>query len=139
MYIRRILTALAAAATAGLMMLVLPALAHHATAPFYDPENTVDLEGTVTRFVFRNPHAFLFINAPDDNGQPSEWSIELGAPVGLRRIGWTPDTLPVGMEVKLTGRRSRAEGSQGICCVRMTKADGSPVLEGGAVREREQN
>ena len=139
MKIRRILTAIAAAATAGLIRLVLPALAHHATGPFYDPEKVVDLQGTVTRFVFRNPHAFLFIDAPDASGQNSEWQIELGAPVGLRRIGWTPDTLPVGMEVKLTGRGSRAEGSQGVCCVRMTRADCSPVLEGGAVRERTQD
>ncbi len=139
MKLRRIYTAIAAAATAGLMLLVLPVLAHHATAPFYDPDNVVDLEGTVTRFVFRNPHAFLFVNVPDENGADSEWQIELGAPVGLRRIGWTPDTLPVGMEVKFTGRRSRAEGSQGVCCVRMTRADGSPVLEGGAVRERTQD
>ena len=40
MKIRRILTAIAAAATAGLIMLVLPAIAHHATGPFYDPEKT---------------------------------------------------------------------------------------------------
>ncbi|MBM89276.1 MAG: hypothetical protein CMQ41_12945 [Gammaproteobacteria bacterium] len=139
MNIRRILTMLAVTASAGIVMLVLPVLAHHASTPFYDPDNVVDLQGTVTRFVFRNPHAFLFINVPEEDGQGSEWQIELGAPVGLRRIGWTPDTLPVGMEVALTGRRSRAEGSQGVCCVRMTKADGSPVLEGGAVREREQN
>lgn len=136
MKIRRILIATTVAATFGLVMSVLPALAHHATAPFYDPDDVVDLQGTVTRFVFRNPHAFLFISVPDSNGQDSEWQIELGAPVGLRRIGWTPDTLPIGLEVALTGRRSRAEDSQGVCCVRMTKSDGSPVLDGGAVRER---
>ncbi|NKB33950.1 MAG: hypothetical protein GKR91_12710 [Pseudomonadales bacterium] len=139
MNIRRTLTALAAAAVAGLMVLVLPVLAHHASTPFYDPENVIDLEGSVTRFVFRNPHAFLFIDVTDESGEVSEWQVELGAPVGLRRIGWTPETLPIGMEVKMTGRRSRAEGSQGVCCVRMTRADGSPVLEGGAVRERTQD
>ena len=139
MKIYRILTAAAVATTAGMMLLVLPALAHHATGPFYDPEKVVDLQGTVTRFVFRNPHAFLFIDVPDQNGQNSEWQIELGAPVGLRRIGWTPDTLPVGMEVQLTGRGSRAEASQGVCCVRMTRADGSPVLVGGAASERTQD
>ena len=66
MKIYRILTAAAVATTAGMMLLVLPALAHHATGPFYDPEKVVDLQGTVTRFVFRNPHAFLFIDVPDE-------------------------------------------------------------------------
>ena len=114
-------------------------LAHHASTPFYDPETVVDLEGSVTRFVFRNPHAFLFVDVEDEQGQNSEWTVELGAPVGLRRVGWTPDSLPVGMMIKLTGRKSRAEGSQGVCCVRMTRADGSPILDGGALQEREQN
>ena len=116
-----------------------PSLAHHASTPFYDPENVVELQGAVTRFVFRNPHAFLFLNVEGEDGEVSEWQVELGAPVGLRRVGWTPDSLSVGTVVKLSGRKSRAEGSQGVCCVRMTREDGSPIVEGGGVREREQN
>jgi hypothetical protein len=137
MSIRRWITAAAAVVTAGFMLVVAPVVAHHASAPFYDSTKQVELEGAVTRFVFRNPHAFLFLDVKDENGASSEWQVELGAPVGLRRAGWTPDSLPVGMMVKLTGRPSRAEGSQGVCCVRMTRTDGSPVLEGGAVQERQ--
>ena len=118
---------------------VVPGLAHHASTPFYDPETVVDLQGSVTRFVFRNPHAFLFLDVEGEDGQVSEWQVELGAPVGLRRVGWTPDSLTVGTIVRLSGRKSRAEGSQGVCCVRMTREDGSPIVEGGGVREREQN
>jgi len=112
--------------------------AHHASAPFYDPENRVEIQGTITRFVFRNPHAFLFLDVTDDSGDTVEWQIELGAPVSLRRTGWTPETLTVGMEVRAVGNRSRAEGSTGLCCVRMTRADGRPVLEGGRVSEERQ-
>ena len=118
---------------------MVPSLAHHASTPFYDPENVVELQGAVTRFVFRNPHAFLFLDVEGEDGELSEWQVELGAPVGLRRVGWTPDSLSVGTVVKLSGRKSRAEGSQGVCCVRMTREDGSPIVEGGGVREREQN
>ena len=138
MNLRRIITAAIAAAATGLLILVVPALAHHASTPFYDPDTVVDLEGSVTRFVFRNPHAFLFIDV-EAGGETSEWQVELGAPVGLRRVGWTPESLPVGMVVKLTGRKSRADGSQGVCCVRMTRQDGSPIIDGGAVRERTEN
>ena len=116
-----------------------PGSAHHASTPFYDPETVVELQGSVTRFVFRNPHAFLFLDVEDEGGKVSEWQVELGAPVGLRRVGWTPDSLAVGTVVRLSGRKSRAEGSQGVCCVRMTREDGSPSVEGGGVREREQN
>ena len=118
---------------------VMPSLAHHASTPFYDPETVVELQGSVTRFVFRNPHAFLFLNVEGEDGKLSEWQVELGAPVGLRRVGWTPDSLSVGTVVKLSGRKSRAEGSQGVCCVRMTREDGSPIVEGGRVRESARN
>lgn len=114
---------------------VIPAAAHHASAPFYDSENKVEFEGTVTRWVFRNPHAFLFLDVTNDDGTVTEWQVELGAPVSIRRAGWTPDTLAVGQKVKVRGNRSRAEGSNGVCCVRMTRPDGRPVTEGGAVEE----
>lgn len=138
MSIRRWISAAAAAATLGAALVVIPVLAHHSSTPFYDPDQRVEIEGAVTRFVFRNPHAFLYLDVVDESGATTEWQIELGAPVGLRRTGWTPDTLPLGMMVKASGRPSRAEGSTGLCCVRMTRADGSPILEGGRVEERTQ-
>ncbi len=113
-----------------------PALAHHASSPFYDPDRRVEVEGTVTRFVFRNPHAFLYVDVTEANGATTEWQVELGAPVSLRRVGWTPDTLSVGTMIRVSGQPSRAEGSHGIGGpVRMTRPDGSPVLEGGRVQE----
>ena len=126
-----------ATAILGFTLLNIPSAAHHSSVPFYDASQRVEVEGAVTRFVFRNPHAFLYLDVTGEDGAVTEWQVELGAPVGLRRIGWTPDTLPLGMQVKVSGQPSRAEGSQGICCVRMTRADGSPVLEGGRVEERD--
>ena len=128
---------IAAAAASGKVVMIAPVIAHHASAPFYDSTKRVDVEGAVTRFVFRNPHAFLYLDVTGANGQTTEWQVELGAPVGLRRTGWTPDTLPVGMVVKVSGQPSRAEGSQGICCVRMTRADDSPIIDGGRVQEEQ--
>jgi hypothetical protein len=138
MSVSRLIAAAMAVATLGFMLMVGPVLAHHSSTPFYDPERRVEIEGTVTRFVFRNPHAFLYVDVVGANGQTSEWQIELGAPVSLRRTGWTPDSVTVGMEIRASGRPSRAEGSQGLCCVRMTKGDGSPILEGGRVQEAVQ-
>ena len=69
---------------------MVPSLAHHASTPFYDPENVVELQGAVTRFVFRNPHAFFFLDVEGEDGEVSEWQVELGAPVGLRRRTRTP-------------------------------------------------
>jgi len=35
------------------------ARAHHAQAPFFDQERTVEVRGTVVRWIFRNPHPVL--------------------------------------------------------------------------------
>ena len=135
---KRFWTSALACTTFGFSLLMAPVVAHHASGPFYDPEKRVEIEGAVTRFVFKNPHAFLFVNVTEANGSATEWQIELGAPVGLQRTGWTPDSLPLGMIVKVSGQQSRAEGSTGICCVRMTRQDGSPILAGGRVEEAVQ-
>ncbi|MEX2132313.1 MAG: DUF6152 family protein [Pseudohongiellaceae bacterium] len=138
MRIRRWIAAGLAVVTAGFTIMLAPVLAHHASGPFYDPEKRVELEGKVTRFVFRNPHAFLYLDVADAGGAITEWQVELGAPVSLRRTGWTPDTITIGTMVKLSGQASRADGSHGVCCVRMTRADGSPILAGGRVEEEPQ-
>ena len=130
-------TALVFASLAGSGLFFFPVLAHHASGPFYDPENRVEIQGTVSRFVFRNPHAYLFVEVPGGNGELVEWQVELGAPISLRRTGWTPDTLAPGTVVRMTGSKSRAEGSYGLCCVRMTREDGSPILSGGRIQEED--
>ena len=119
----------------GLLGTALPLSAHHASGPFYDSDKPIEIEGVVTRFVFRNPHAALFLDVTDELGETAEWQIELGAPVMLRRVGWTPDLLPVGMVVRVAGPSARAEGAKGLLGRKLTRADGSPILEGGRTQE----
>ena len=123
------------AATLALGGATMPASAHHSNAPFYFTDKKGETQGKITKFVFMNPHAFLHLDGPDASGAIVDWQIELGAPISLRRTGWTPETLKIGMEIKVVGSPSRAEGTHGMCCVRMTLPDGSPVTPGGRVQE----
>lgn len=123
------------AATA--LLLTLPAAAHHSSAPFYDSTKTVEAQGPVTKFLFKNPHSFLHFEA-DEGGTKVEWQVELGAAAGLARTGWTPETLKPGTIILVSGRPSRAEGSHGMCCARITRPDGSPIVPGGRVTEERQ-
>ena len=107
---RTLLTSLILASL-GFIGLALPLAAHHASGPFYDSDKPIEIKGVVTRFVFRNPHAALFLDVTDESGATAEWQVELGAPVMLRRFGWTPDLLPVGMVVRVAGPSARAEGA----------------------------
>jgi hypothetical protein len=131
--------AIASCAAIGFAALgVVPALAHHSAAPFYDATKHVEKQGPVTKFLFKNPHSFLYFQAPDDKGQMVDWQIELGPAASLTRTGWTPDTLKPGTVIKAAGQPSRAEGSHGMCCAKITRPDGSPIVAGGRVTEEEQ-
>ena len=81
----------------------------------------------VQRFVFRNPHSFLYVEARDEDGNTVEWEIEMGASVSMSRRGWTPDTIKVGDDIKVVGQPSRAPGTTGMCCAELTRPDGSPI------------
>lgn len=123
--------------TAGAALLAataVPTIAHHASAPFYDPEKSVEATGTVTRFVFRNPHSFLYVDAPGDDGETIHWEIEMGAAVSMARRGWTPDTIRAGDEIRAVGQPSRAPGTFGMCCAELTRPDGTPIRPQGAAQ-----
>jgi hypothetical protein len=128
--------AAAAAIVAALALLkAVPAVAHHSAAPFYDASKRVEIQGAISKYLFKNPHSFLYVEVPDATGQKVEWQIELGASASLSRTGWTPDVLKIGTVIKANGQPSRAEGSHGMCCAKITKPDGSPIVAGGRVTE----
>jgi hypothetical protein len=123
---------------AGLFALrAVPAIAHHSSAPFYDATKRVEAQGAVTRFLFKNPHSFLYFEETTPQGKV-EWQVEMGTAASLSRTGWTPETLKAGTMIKVSGQPSRAEGSHGMCCARITRPDGSPIVAGGRVTEEVQ-
>jgi len=93
-----LVSVLAAASTAG---------AHHSYAATYDVNKEVTLEGKLVQFVFRNPHSFVHIQAPDQNGVMQRWSVEWAGTGQLATQGVDRDTLKVGDEVVIVGRPSR--------------------------------
>ena len=128
---KRWLVVVAVAAAA----VVAPVIAHHSSAPFYDPTKTVEVTGVVTKLHIKNPHSFLYVNV-DEKGQKVEWQVEMGTGAQLVRNNLTVDTLKPGTEIKVSGQPSRAEGSRGMCCIKMLmKADGSAILRGTVPKE----
>jgi hypothetical protein len=118
---------LLAVASVGLVIAERPAAAHHSSTPFYDDTQRVEATGTVSRFIFRNPHSFIFIDGRNEAGEAVEWEVEMGAAVSMRRSGWTPETISAGDPIKAVGQPSRAPGTHGMCCAQLTRPDGSPI------------
>ena len=115
--------------------LAAPVIAHHSSAPFYDPTKTVEVTGIVTKLHIKNPHSFLYLDVAD-KGQKVEWQVEMGTGAQLSRNNLTVETLKPGTEIKVSGQPSRAEGSHGMCCIKtLMKADGSAILRGTVPKE----
>src|SRR5580704_17514729 len=75
--------------------------AHHSPAGTYLLDQTVVLRGTVTEFILRNPHSFLVVDAPDENGQIQQWAVEWGGGGQLAARGVVRDTFKPGDEVTI--------------------------------------
>jgi hypothetical protein len=72
--------------------------AHHGAAS-YDTTKTVTVKGTVTSYIWSNPHVFLNVDAKDDDGNAVHWVIEAQGPVPQADAGWTRNTFKPGDEV----------------------------------------
>jgi len=90
----RIITTVAAAA----LLIATPALGHHSDAGL-DMDSVTVIEGTVTRFAWRNPHAYFTVAVTDERGEPVEWSVQMGSTIVVTRMGWTRESLSVGEQV----------------------------------------
>ena len=108
-----------------------PVSAHHSEAPFYDLQRTVEIRGVVTKWVFKNPHPFLFVEVTDDQGAKVEWTVEFVGPVRLAKIGWSAKTFVAGEKVTVSGHPSRAPGTFGISSASVARADGKVVPGSG--------
>ena len=130
---RRILFLLPAAVVAAvaLQSLGVPASAHHSEAPFYDSDKTVDIRGVVTKWVFRNPHPFLYVEVPDEKGVKHEWVLEFVGPVRLIKVGWSAKTFVPGEVVSASGHPSRAPGTYGLSPLKVARADGTVIPGSG--------
>lgn len=105
-------TALAATAVAAtIATMAIPAAAHHSFAMF-DSSKQRQLEGTVARFQWANPHVSLFVREGGSDAQEDLWSIELTSPGNLQRLGWTRATLRPGERVMVEMNPLR-DGRQG--------------------------
>ena len=82
------------------LLVCLPASAHHGNAS-YDYEKTVTLKGTVTNWLWSNPHCLLRFDVKDDKGEVRHWVTETSGPVDMLRIGWGANSFKAGDEITI--------------------------------------
>ena len=78
----------------------LPTLAHHSAARF-DTKVTVEVEGVIKEFAWKNPHTWIKMDVTDENGNIVEWSFEGNGATYILRTGWKRSTIKPGEKVIL--------------------------------------
>ena len=86
---------------AGVLAISLPAVAHHGAASF-DTGKQVMLKGTVTEWIWANPHCFLKFDATDDTGTVRNWAVETQNPTSMSQRGWRRTSFKTGDQVSVT-------------------------------------
>ena len=99
-----------------------PAWSHHSHAMF-DHSKAVTLEGTVTEFVFRNPHVFLYMDVKSENGETQNYWIEMSNIPNMIRRGIGQGTFKAGDKVSVNLYPLK-DGRPGGSYVTITGADG---------------
>jgi len=113
------------------VLLTVPAPAHHSFTNFWLMDRTVEISGVVRAVKLVNPHSELTIEVMDGD-QKGVWYVTSRATgSALRNGGWTPDTLTVGQTVTVEGNPSRKEGAKALAAGKITLANGKVLSFGG--------
>ena len=94
--------------------LVAPAAAHHSFSVEYDVKKPLKVTGSVVRLEWTNPHAHLYVEAPDDKGTKVTWNFEMASPNILERNGWSRKAVKANDVVVVEGYAGRVDPSRGI-------------------------
>jgi hypothetical protein len=90
----------------------IPLMAHHSLVSFFDLNNPIEINGTLTSVRWANPHVAFKLERIGADGSVESWDIPSGGPTLLRRIGVNADTFKVGDTVSISGFPSRIRDTE---------------------------
>jgi hypothetical protein len=109
----------------GVLLMPASTLTHHGGASF-DNTKELTLKGTVTEWLWANPHCFLKIDAKDETGQVRNWNLEFGNPTDITARGYSRRTFQVGDAITVTVTPVKSGAPVGRARV-VTLADGTKL------------
>ncbi len=99
--------------------------AHHSFAATYNSDTQIEVTGTVIELVWRNPHSFLRLDVPDEDGNIETWALEWGSINQLAEENLTRTTLRPGDLVIARGDAPRNSSYPRLLLLELTRpADG---------------
>ncbi len=100
------------------------ASAHHSRVNF-DLSSVIEMQGTVTKWQYRNPHVFLHMDVANDVGGTERWVVELGSIVNLKQIDMHRDTLKPGDRVHVFANPEKTPQNNYVFFKSLTTEDGT--------------
>jgi hypothetical protein len=123
-------TRLALIAATTLFAFAAAAYAHHPFAAEYDWTKPVTISGTVNKLEWTNPHATLWVEGKDQNGQMKKWALEMGSPSSLTRAGWNRNIVKMGDQITVDAWLSKTKADRAN--VKSVKLADGRELSGGS-------
>jgi hypothetical protein len=112
-----------------LLTVCVPIFAHHGTPGSYDQNKVTTLKGTVTSFVWSNPHCQLYFDVKDEAGNVAHWGGETNSPSVLLKAGWSRNIMKPGDEITISVNPSLAGAPVGEI-LKIVLPDGKVLFRG---------
>jgi Family of unknown function (DUF6152) len=109
-----------------------PARAHHSSALVYDRGRVAEVEGTITRVIWANPHVRFELRGASPGGVEKLWAIESNSVSTVSRFGLTADLVTAGTRVKLAGNPGR-QADDVLWVTNMLLPSGAEILFGAGI------
>jgi len=88
--------------------------AHHAVAGVYDLNQEVVLEGRLQKMNYRNPHANIELEVPNEDGSSTVWVLTTASTQVLSRQGINRDSIKPGEFLRVTALPARNGNPSGF-------------------------
>ena len=84
----------------GLFITTVPGFAHHSDVAYQ--RTAIELKNvTIVKVAWINPHAVITCDVKEAAGNVSRWTLEMGSPSAMSRVGWDKNSLAAGDVVKI--------------------------------------
>ncbi len=102
-----------------------PVFAHHSFA-LYDMTRSVEIDGSVDKMEWSNPHCWLFVWVAGSDGAKVSYGFEMTSVGEMTRRGWKKTVVKTGDKVKVKYHPLR-DGRHGGLMLAVMTADGQTV------------
>jgi hypothetical protein len=102
--------------------------AHHSFRGVFDFSQHTTLQGAVVKFELLNPHARVFMEVVNENGETEQWVVEAPGKLSLARRGWTDDMFSDREVITATGNPSTT-GKMAIWLEKIVLSDGTEFID----------